>query len=192
MKLTGENQSTRRKTWPSATLSTTNPTWTEPGSNPDLPGGMPAANRLSHGTAFCDGLTCCEKWFYIKYDLILGINIQWTLHRQYFLPSILLYSFFLHYIILCSFLSSIAAVLSPFCFDLFFCLYVYTCIQVISFLSTVPIYIIPNNQQSMTWTLGTDAVLVKASAVRFLNCLPSTTYSFVSQHIKGVIKGWIV
>jgi hypothetical protein len=36
---------------PSATLSTTNPTWTDPGSNPGLPGGRPAANRLSHGTA---------------------------------------------------------------------------------------------------------------------------------------------
>jgi hypothetical protein len=36
---------------PSATLSTTNPTWTDPGSNPGLRGGRPAANRLSHGTA---------------------------------------------------------------------------------------------------------------------------------------------
>jgi hypothetical protein len=31
MILTGENQRTRRKTCPSATLSTTNPTWTDPG-----------------------------------------------------------------------------------------------------------------------------------------------------------------
>jgi hypothetical protein len=38
------------KTCPSATLSTTNPTWTDPGSNPGLRGGRPAANRLSHGT----------------------------------------------------------------------------------------------------------------------------------------------
>ena len=30
MKLTGENRSTRGKTFPSATLSTTNPTWTDP------------------------------------------------------------------------------------------------------------------------------------------------------------------
>jgi hypothetical protein len=51
MKLTGENQSTRRKTCPSATLSTTNPTWTDPGSNPGLRGERPATNRLSHGTA---------------------------------------------------------------------------------------------------------------------------------------------
>jgi hypothetical protein len=51
MKLTGENRSTPGKTCPSATLSTTNPTWTDPGWNPGLRGGRPAANRLSHGTA---------------------------------------------------------------------------------------------------------------------------------------------
>jgi hypothetical protein len=38
MKLTGETRSTRRKTCPSATFSTTNPTWTDPGSNPGLRG----------------------------------------------------------------------------------------------------------------------------------------------------------
>jgi hypothetical protein len=36
MKLTGENRSTREKTCPSATLSTTNPTRTDMGTNPDL------------------------------------------------------------------------------------------------------------------------------------------------------------
>jgi hypothetical protein len=51
MKLTGENRRTRGETCPSATLSTTNPTSTDLGSNPDLRGGRPAANRLSHGTA---------------------------------------------------------------------------------------------------------------------------------------------
>jgi hypothetical protein len=50
MKLAGENRSTRRKTCPSATLSTTNPTWTDLGSEPGLRGGRQAANRLSHGT----------------------------------------------------------------------------------------------------------------------------------------------
>jgi hypothetical protein len=35
----------------SATLSTTNPTWTEPGLNPGLRGERPATNRVSHGTA---------------------------------------------------------------------------------------------------------------------------------------------
>jgi hypothetical protein len=38
MKLTGENRSTRGKTCRSATLSTTNPTWTDPGSKPGLRG----------------------------------------------------------------------------------------------------------------------------------------------------------
>jgi hypothetical protein len=36
MKLTGENRRTRGKTCRSATSSTTNPTWTDPGSNPGL------------------------------------------------------------------------------------------------------------------------------------------------------------
>jgi hypothetical protein len=51
MKLTGEKRSTRGKTCPSATLSTTNPAWTDPGSNPGLRGDMPATNRLNHGKA---------------------------------------------------------------------------------------------------------------------------------------------
>jgi hypothetical protein len=51
MNLTGENRSTLRKTCPSATLSTTNPTWTDPGSNPGLCGERSETNRLSHGTA---------------------------------------------------------------------------------------------------------------------------------------------
>jgi hypothetical protein len=51
MKLTGENRSTRGKTYPSATISTSNPTWTDPGSNPGLRGERPVTKRLSHGTA---------------------------------------------------------------------------------------------------------------------------------------------
>jgi hypothetical protein len=50
MKLAGENRSTRRKTCPSATLSTTHPTWTAQGSNPGVRGERPATNRLSQGT----------------------------------------------------------------------------------------------------------------------------------------------
>jgi hypothetical protein len=56
MKLTGENRSTRGKSCPSATLSTTNPTWTDPASNPGICGERPATNRLSHGTAFAKWL----------------------------------------------------------------------------------------------------------------------------------------
>jgi hypothetical protein len=51
MKLTRENQNIRRKTRPIATLSTTNPTWTDPGSNQGLRDERPATNRLRHGTA---------------------------------------------------------------------------------------------------------------------------------------------
>jgi hypothetical protein len=40
----------------SATLSTTNPIWTDPGWNPGLRGGRPATNRLSHGTALMQHL----------------------------------------------------------------------------------------------------------------------------------------
>jgi hypothetical protein len=39
------------KTYPSATLSTTNPPWPDPGSNPGCRGGKPATNRLSCGAA---------------------------------------------------------------------------------------------------------------------------------------------
>jgi hypothetical protein len=39
------------KTYLSATLSTTNPTWPDPGSNPGHRGGKPATNRLSYGAA---------------------------------------------------------------------------------------------------------------------------------------------
>jgi hypothetical protein len=49
----GENWRTRRKIHPSATLSTTNPTWTALGANPGLCGEKPATNRLSYGTACC-------------------------------------------------------------------------------------------------------------------------------------------
>jgi hypothetical protein len=74
MKMTGENRSTRGKPCPSATMSTTNPTWTDPGSNPDLRGGRPATNRLSHGTArlrcgshLCiKGTTCTVDMLWVK------------------------------------------------------------------------------------------------------------------------------
>jgi hypothetical protein len=39
------------KACPSPTLSTTNPTWPDPGSNPGLRDGKPATNRLSYGAA---------------------------------------------------------------------------------------------------------------------------------------------
>jgi hypothetical protein len=49
--LTGENLRTWRKSCPGATLSTTNPTWTNPGANWGLRCGRAATNRLIHGKA---------------------------------------------------------------------------------------------------------------------------------------------
>jgi hypothetical protein len=43
------------KTCPSAILSTTNPTWPDPGLNPGCRGGKPATNCLSYGAAVCIG-----------------------------------------------------------------------------------------------------------------------------------------
>jgi hypothetical protein len=51
MILTGENQSTGRRTCHSATLSTTNLKRTDPGSNAGPSVESPATDRLSHGTA---------------------------------------------------------------------------------------------------------------------------------------------
>jgi hypothetical protein len=53
------------KTCPSTTLSTTNPTWREQGSNPGLRGGKPATNRVSCGVQdYCNYRTQ-SKVFYI-------------------------------------------------------------------------------------------------------------------------------
>jgi hypothetical protein len=51
MILTGETRETQTETCPSATLSTTDPTWTDSSAIPGLHGERPASNRLSHGTA---------------------------------------------------------------------------------------------------------------------------------------------
>jgi hypothetical protein len=70
------------KTCPSATLSTTNPTWTNPGSNPGLRGGRPAANRLSHGTAL--GWWCW--WLYD--DVFLNVKVfRLYVHTASFIQS---------------------------------------------------------------------------------------------------------
>jgi hypothetical protein len=52
MIFTEENRRTRRKIYPSATLSTIIRTWTDPGANQGLHDERPATNRLSHGTAY--------------------------------------------------------------------------------------------------------------------------------------------
>jgi len=52
MIMTEENWRSRRQTYPSATLSTTNPTWFDPGVNPGLRVQRRRLNRLSHVTVF--------------------------------------------------------------------------------------------------------------------------------------------
>jgi hypothetical protein len=49
-RLEGETE-VLEKTCPSATLSTTKPTWPDPGWNPGRRGWKPATNRLSYGAA---------------------------------------------------------------------------------------------------------------------------------------------
>jgi hypothetical protein len=45
---------------PSATLSTTNPTWIDPGANPGFRGERPVTNNLSHGkTLLCICVCVC-------------------------------------------------------------------------------------------------------------------------------------
>jgi hypothetical protein len=51
---------------PSATLSTTNPTWIDPGANPGLRGERPGTNRLSHGTALLSTLMNPKHFEYFK------------------------------------------------------------------------------------------------------------------------------
>jgi hypothetical protein len=93
MKLTGENQSTRGKTCPSATFSTTNPTWTDPGSNPGLRGGRPATNRLSHGMAlllFSQTLHVSIKPIIIDVCLYENVKFKVTISQNFvFLRRIL-------------------------------------------------------------------------------------------------------
>ena len=51
MTMTRKDRSTRRKTCPSATLSTINPKYTDLGLSSGLRGDRPATNRLTKGTA---------------------------------------------------------------------------------------------------------------------------------------------
>jgi hypothetical protein len=60
MLLTRRNQRTRIKARPSATLSTTNRTWTDTGVNPGLRVERPATNCLSHGTAISELTISCR------------------------------------------------------------------------------------------------------------------------------------
>jgi hypothetical protein len=54
-------------------LSTTNPTWPDPGSNPSRRGGEPATNRLSYGAACFPNVTHSHniQWNVIDKTLLL-------------------------------------------------------------------------------------------------------------------------
>jgi hypothetical protein len=84
MILTGENLRIRRKTCPSATLSTTNPTWINQGANPGLRGERPATNDLNHGTASTDNYAelCSPEDIaeYIPYAL--SVFVEFTLQAS--------------------------------------------------------------------------------------------------------------
>jgi hypothetical protein len=80
------------KTCPSASLSTTDPTWSDLGSNPGRRGGKPATNRLSYGPAwshrnllyqistfsffFLGGISQCELVVKIPYLIELTFRIM--------------------------------------------------------------------------------------------------------------------
>jgi hypothetical protein len=67
MILTGENQITWRKTYPSVTMSTTNRTWTDPGMNLDLFNHRLVTNRLSHSTqVYIIARRCTHKYPLLK------------------------------------------------------------------------------------------------------------------------------
>jgi hypothetical protein len=75
-------------TCPDATLSTTNPTWPDPGLNPDRRGGKPATNRFSYGAAFSDSWQKKENFKDI-YSRILDLRIApnipykpWVMYRD--------------------------------------------------------------------------------------------------------------
>jgi hypothetical protein len=90
------------KTFPSATLSTTNPTWPDPGSNPARRCGKPATNRLSYGAApgsgYCGGSTAVSLWFHVV--TIVGDIPRFKCAQTAFLYVILTHCMYL-LIILC-------------------------------------------------------------------------------------------
>jgi hypothetical protein len=66
------------KTCPSASLSTTNPTRIDQGSNPGSRGGKPATNRLSYGTA-CINMKVWKQMLYIICQFFFKVRYVTTL-----------------------------------------------------------------------------------------------------------------
>jgi hypothetical protein len=86
MRIGRGNRSTRRKPCPSATSSTTNPTWPDLGSNPGRRGGKPATNRLSYGTALPRLLSrprlvfliTCHSTLFLRFTEVTFIGVSDT------------------------------------------------------------------------------------------------------------------
>jgi hypothetical protein len=72
MKIGRGNRKYSEKTCPTATLSTINSTWLDPGLNPGHRGGKPATNRLNYGVAL--GFVYQAIWsVFIKRDYLTHI-----------------------------------------------------------------------------------------------------------------------
>jgi hypothetical protein len=103
------------KTCPSATLSTTNPTWPDLGSNPGRRGGKLATNRLSYGAAYMevswDSFDLGLYRFTLRANLLRSLNeflrstlsiltsdyrqkFSYVLMRAIFLAHVLIFYFF--------------------------------------------------------------------------------------------------
>jgi hypothetical protein len=73
------NRSTQRKPAPAPLCPPQNPTWPDPGSNPDHRGGKPVTNRLSYGAAPSLHLiiTLLQVYtIYTHYTLIFSVYLQ--------------------------------------------------------------------------------------------------------------------
>jgi hypothetical protein len=80
-------QKNSEKPCASATLSTTNPTWIDPGANPGLRGERSAANDLSHGTA----TDRCIIYLWTQMCLRFTSSHRWKHHMRgatFLLPAL--------------------------------------------------------------------------------------------------------
>jgi hypothetical protein len=92
MMLAREDRRTRRRTYPSATLSTTNPAGTDPSTNPGLRYEKTTTNRLSHDTVQMSlaSATGCEDWDGSGSCLVTSIDwgcLKTGLWKEYFWPK---------------------------------------------------------------------------------------------------------
>jgi hypothetical protein len=93
-----------KKTFPSATLSTTNPTWPDLGSNPGRRDGKPVTNRVSCGTA----------------SNALSSEVDQDRNHHKFMPAplttiqLLFYALFMHIFMICLFFHDVSVTVNAF------------------------------------------------------------------------------